>query len=421
MIVTPTEDGITNPDTTIEELAVAAAAAAAAGMGGTTVEAIMTAVAGGTTIEKEKDAVAVAGGVAMEALVAGRMSVTMDMGLLVITRRQVRGQTIAVMTIGTTSDRIIIGSKNAGAETMVRAAPVGSSRGQRRRLTSTSGERVVSSTSSAVSSSSRVSDARTGAVSANRGEQNNFTDGEAVRTTQERIKPLEEVVTKDTWNECSWDQRIASQHPDWPTAGNRVDGETYLRPGQKIEAILTTCPFGSLRDGSKGEVWFAKKVKAADAAFQKALRDAEPDEIDNLPVSEEDVKKFFDALPYNVTFLIGFDVLGVNAKDERNCLCPCSSKCAKWRRQFGIERILEDFGKKEACVNTFKSSGPYALIQHLNQKAGQRIGLHYFVRLYVEALYGSPYCGRVGHKGLYPPSSAEYKKAEAYERKKDIQ
>mmetsp|Transcript_17584 Transcript_17584/g.38884 ORF Transcript_17584/g.38884 Transcript_17584/m.38884 type:complete len:982 (+) Transcript_17584:123-3068(+) len=266
------------------------------------------------------------------------------------------------------------------------------------------GRRVVSSTSTsyAASSSARVSDSRTGAIA----------DGDAAQPAQERIKPLEELVTKDTWNECSWDERIASQHPDF--------GD-YLRPGQKIETILTTCPFGSLRDGSKGDVWFAKKVRAADAAFEKALSDAEPDEIDNLPVSREDVKKFFDALPYNVTFLIGFDVLGVNAKDERHCLCPCSSKCAKWRRQFGIERILEDFGNKEACVNTFKSSGPYALMQHLNQKAGQRIGLHYFVLCYVRELYGPPYCGRVGHKGLYPPSSAEYKKAEAYERKKDIQ
>mmetsp|Transcript_18999 Transcript_18999/g.38206 ORF Transcript_18999/g.38206 Transcript_18999/m.38206 type:complete len:246 (-) Transcript_18999:1102-1839(-) len=140
MIVSPTEDrgimvAITDhPDTaTIEEQAAPAAAAA-----GTA----------GTTTEKEEDAARVAGGVAMETLleiivVAGRMHVTMDMvgamvGLLVPTRRhRVRGETMVVRTVGPTIDRIImiIGNRNAGAaETMVRAVPVGSSRGPRRKL-----------------------------------------------------------------------------------------------------------------------------------------------------------------------------------------------------------------------------------------------------------------------------------------------
>ena len=100
----------------------------------------------------------------------------------------------------------------------------------------------------------------------------------AVDQDRGEIKPLEELVRKDSWHECTWEQQIASQHPDWPTEGNRVDGNTFLRPGMNIERILTTCPFGSLRDGSKGEEWFAKKVKAADAAYRKMLDRSDPDD-----------------------------------------------------------------------------------------------------------------------------------------------
>ena len=66
------------------------------------------------------------------------------------------------------------------------------------------------------------------------------------------------------------------------------------------------------------------------------VRDINEDNFAHCQLNKSEVKKFFNALPYNIVFLVSFDVLGIYAKDDTHCYCPCSSKCATWRKQFGL-------------------------------------------------------------------------------------
>lgn len=232
------------------------------------------------------------------------------------------------------------------------------------------------------------------------------------------IAPLEDKVTSKTWNDCSWDEKIASQHPDWiDRSPYTVNGKRYLMPGKLIEDVLPTCPFDALKDECRTEEWMKRKKKAAEVAFGEGWKAIQDDDFADCQLNEAEVKKFFNALPYNLFFLVSFDVLGIHAKDETHCYCPCSSKCAVWRKQFGLDDILDECKKADDCGNTFKSSEPHGLMQHLEIKSRNKIGLHFFVKLYIEELYGPPYCGNVGHKGLYPKSSKSHRQAEAHEKK----
>ena len=229
---------------------------------------------------------------------------------------------------------------------------------------------------------------------------------------------LEEKVTPETWDSCSWDEKIASQHPDWPDRPPfTVGGKRYLRPGNSIEKVLPSCPFDALKDECRTDEWLRRKKKAAEDAFDKGWKAIEEDDFANCQLNKSEVKKFFDALPYNLVFLVSFDVLGIYAKDETHCYCPCSSKCAMWRNQFGLNDIMDNCKEVDDCGNTFKSSEPHGLMQHLEIKSRNKKGLHLFVELYVRELYGPPYCGSVGHKGLYPKSHKCHREAEAYEKK----
>ena len=229
---------------------------------------------------------------------------------------------------------------------------------------------------------------------------------------------LEEKVTPETWDSCSWDEKIASQHPDWPDRPPfTVDGKRYLRPGNSIEKVLPSCPFDALKDECRSDEWLRRKKKAADDAFEKGWKAIIEDNFENCQLNKSEVKKFFDALPYNIVFLVSFDVLGIYAKDETHCYCPCSSKCATWRKQFGLNDIMDNCKEADDCGNTFKSSEPHGLMQHLEIKSKNKKGLHLFVQLYVKELYGPPYCGNVGHKGLYPKAHKYHREAEAYEKK----
>jgi hypothetical protein len=232
-------------------------------------------------------------------------------------------------------------------------------------------------------------------------------------TADDDYPSLETLVTKETMVEgkCSWDQMIAAQHPDMPTKNRRPwpQGKTYLRPDQKVGQGGIAGPFERLQYYSKEEAWFAKKKAAAKKVFEDVSAEAD----------FEYCRKFFDALPYNMTFTIGFDALGIFPKDEKHCLCPLSSKCAKWRKQFDLEEILDDFSS-DNCGKAFQSSTPHGLMQHLqdfSKKSAQ--GLHHYVELYLRELYGPPFCGKVGHKGLYPPQSQESVEAAAYEVKEN--
>ena len=249
----------------------------------------------------------------------------------------------------------------------------------------------------------------------------NSDDTDVVDDTDNCIS-LEEKVTPETWDSCSWDEKIASQHPDFHGVADtmtkrKIGNETYLRPGRSIKNILA--PFGSLKDECRTDEWFEKKKEAAKRAFAKGwekFQKNEDDEFDSCQLNESEVKQFFDALPYNMVFLVGFDVLGTNPNDAKHCRCPCSSKCAKWRKQFDLNDIMDNCEEVDDC--TFKSSEPHGLMQHLKDSNRRKKGLHLFVQLYVEELYGPPYCGNVGHKGLYKPGDPSHKAAEAFEKRK---
>lgn len=237
---------------------------------------------------------------------------------------------------------------------------------------------------------------------------------------------LEDRVKPETWESCSWDEKIASQHPDWPDRPPfNVSGKRYLRPGKSIEEVLTSCPFDALKDECQTDKWFEKKKKAAEIAFDKGWKEFqknENNEFDYCQLNEPEVKKFFDALPYNVVFLVGFDVLGIYPEDEKHCYCPCSTKCATWRNQFGLNDIMDNCTEVDDCTpqgskNTFKRTMPNDLIKHLEAKSENKKGLHHFIKLYVEELYGPPYCGSAGHKGLHQLGKPERRQAEAHEKK----
>lgn len=245
----------------------------------------------------------------------------------------------------------------------------------------------------------------------------NGDDADMVDDTDNCIS-LEEKVTPETWDSCSWDEKIASQHPDWPDQPPfTVDGKRYLRPGNSIEKVLPSCPFDALKDECRTDEWLRQKKKAAKDAFEKGWKAINEDNFAHCQLNESEVKRFFDALPYNLVFLVSFDVLGIYAKDETHCYCPCSSKCAMWRKQFGLNDIMDNCKEADDCGNTFKSSEPHGLMQHLEIKSRNKKGLHLFVQLYVKELYGPPYCGNVGHKGLYPKSHKFHRQAEAHEKK----
>ena len=171
---------------------------------------------------------------------------------------------------------------------------------------------------------------------------------------------LEEKVTPETWDSCSWDEKIASQHPDFHEVADtttkwEIGNKTYLRPGRSIENILA--PFGRLKDECRTDEWFEKKKEAAKRAFAKGrekFQKNEDNEFDYCQLKESEVKQFFDALPYNLVFLVGFDVLGTSPNDIKHCLCPCSSKCAKWRKQFGLNDIMDNCEEVDDC--TFKGT-----------------------------------------------------------------
>jgi len=242
-------------------------------------------------------------------------------------------------------------------------------------------------------------------------------DGKMHMEDGDDVTPLEEKVTFETWNDCSWDEKIASQHPDWiDRPPFTVSGKRYLQPGKSIEQVLPSCPFDALKDECRTDEWMKRKRKAAEVAFDKGWKAIEDDNFANCQLNESEVKKFFDALPYNLVSFVSFDVLGIYAKDETHCYCPCSSKCVMWRKQFDLDGVLDNC-QIDDCGNTFKSSEPHGLMQHLETKSRNKKGLHFFVQLYVVELYGPPYCGSVGHKGLYPKSSKSHRQAEAYEKK----
>ena len=98
----------------------------------------------------------------------------------------------------------------------------------------------------------------------------------------------------------------------------------------------------------------------------------------------ETLKKWAKALPFNLLFMVGFEVQGLHPNDAKNCYCPCGPKMKDWRRQFGLGQICE---ANDQCGNNRKMQ-PSALIAHLQAKYINGAGgyIHGLIELYIREL-----------------------------------
>ena len=122
-----------------------------------------------------------------------------------------------------------------------------------------------------------------------------------------------------------------------------------------------------------------------------------------------------NALPYNLTFLVGFDVLGLDPRDEITCFCPCGPKMKKWRKQFFLGDDIEGI---DQCTR-HKRMEPQGLMDHLNKTDEGGGFIHGLIELYIRKLYEKTEFG-TGHKALYKKEDANYKLAVAAEKKYNI-
>ena len=102
----------------------------------------------------------------------------------------------------------------------------------------------------------------------------------------------------------------------------------------------------------------------------------------NLDYKCNSVHKFCKALPNNLVFTTGLDLVSKEIDrpilgDTRYnyCYCPCSCKMSKWQKQFGVQR--------DYCSN-IKKCTPAALFDHLGSIDDV---YHKAVKFYLEELY----------------------------------
>ena len=102
----------------------------------------------------------------------------------------------------------------------------------------------------------------------------------------------------------------------------------------------------------------------------------------NLDYKRISVEKFCMALPNNLVFTTGFDLVSKEfdrpiLSDTRYncCYCPCSHKMSKWQKQFNVQR--------NSCSN-IKKCTPAALFDHLRSHDDV---YHKAVMFYLEDLY----------------------------------
>ena len=127
------------------------------------------------------------------------------------------------------------------------------------------------------------------------------------------------------------------------------------------------------------------------------------------------VRAYVEALPMNLVFAIGFDVHGLNPRDEINCHCPVGRHMVNWRLQCNLEGGVAGKGTSEFCEKAGIMT-PMGLMGHLITLKEQGSALHYATYEYLQYLYAD-HNGGFGHKALYKQGDAKYQKAVAAEKK----
>ena len=102
----------------------------------------------------------------------------------------------------------------------------------------------------------------------------------------------------------------------------------------------------------------------------------------NLSTKKDNLFKFCMALPYNLVFSTGFDLVSkewnrsiLSDKRYNYCFCPCSCKMSKWHVQFELPNVI--CGKN-------KKSTPVGLLDHLGSHDDI---YHRAVKFYLKNLY----------------------------------
>ena len=127
------------------------------------------------------------------------------------------------------------------------------------------------------------------------------------------------------------------------------------------------------------------------------------------------VRAHVEALPMNLVFAIGFDVHGLNPRDEINCHCPVGRHMVNWRLQCNLEGGVAGKGTSEFCEKAGIMT-PMGLMGHLITLKEQGSALHYATYEYLQYLYAD-HNGGFGHKALYKKGDAKYQKVVAAEKK----
>lgn len=126
---------------------------------------------------------------------------------------------------------------------------------------------------------------------------------------------------------------------------------------------------------------------------------------------------FFENIPNNVIFHVGFDVL--IGEHEECCYCPCNINQVKWRNQFlneGKQDSMAEMPAPDRCTNG-RQMNPNGLMDHLDKIGKQEDAvLHRGLAIYLRKLYANYWKVGLDHKGLYKKQDANWMAAVAAEQ-----
>jgi hypothetical protein len=120
-------------------------------------------------------------------------------------------------------------------------------------------------------------------------------------------------------------------------------------------------------------------------------------------------RPFIRALP-TCPLILGFHVVKTHANADKCCFCPCGPKLKNWRDKFA--------GQTCTANSSFMPNG---LVDHLNAEKKKGCMLHWIVYTYLDILYADFWGPNIKHKALYNVGSKDYKKAEAEEKKRELE
>ena len=198
--------------------------------------------------------------------------------------------------------------------------------------------------------------------------------------------------------------------------------------------------------GEETQEWRGKKQAAANRAIEKATSKMHQDALEDIRWDQEqedydeddclddpmhnqhrstipeerhkhkveDIRKFVTAVKDCVYLTAGFDVLGLRAGDDKNCLCPCGKDMVRWQEEFKVCSIVARHGQRTACVHKKTLNG---LMQHIRHYQSSCV-LHFALTIYLETLQSKDegsHRHEVGHKGMCDVGDTSHKLAVAAE------